>query len=221
MRAKVIGLGTVAALALGACGGSGATLPKTAPTLVVRDPAQLIAASADATTNAKSARMTGDMTMDVLGRKVSFTIDGTTAFDNSRADIKMDMSAMLGMIPGAPAKLVVEARMVDGAMYMNFGDMMRAIAGGRELPPSLRAVKWLKIDVSKLTKGGAGSSPSSFTQYLEYLRGVAKGGVQTVGSDTVRGVTTTHYTAAIDLQQAMQHINRGSALGRLAADAAK
>ncbi len=209
-----------AAVAVAACGTT--TQYHASPRIVVKDPTALIASSANSTAAATSARMTGEMTLssDALPRDVTFGLDGVSSVDGRRGDLKMDMSSLLGVVPGARpgSSLVVEVRLVDGVEYMDFGTMFRALANGRPIPPSLATIKWLKLDFSKLTggTGALGSSPASFTQYLEYLQGV--GEVTTVGDDVVRGTPSTHYRAVVDRAKLRAELRaRGdSALGRLA-----
>jgi hypothetical protein len=54
------------------------------------------------------------------------------------------------------------------------------------------------MDFSAMSQMGGGNDPS---QLLQYLRGVS-GEVETLGEEEVRGVTTTHYRAEIDLDKA-------------------
>jgi hypothetical protein len=65
---------------------------------------------------------------------------------------------------------------------------------------------WMKLDVGRVARAiglnlqqlaGGGSNPA---QFLEYLKGVG-GNPERVGSDSVRGVQTTHYRASIDLKK--------------------
>jgi hypothetical protein len=76
----------------------------------------------------------------------------------------------------------VEQRVVDGVMYLRMGDG-----------------KWSKVDLPKDSAGaGTGFSQLDPTKLLDYLRQVSKD-VTNVGTETVRGVETTHYHATIDL----------------------
>jgi hypothetical protein len=69
---------------------------------------------------------------------------------------------------------------------------------------------WLKIDTSTLTggsqAGGLGSLGSSDpTSFLDALRGVSSD-VKEVGSDSVRGVDTTHSAITIDMTKALDQV---------------
>lgn len=227
MRVRVGMVVVVAVAALAAACGSSTTYSGTSAStggrLVVTDPAAVVAASAGATTSARSARISGTATMTISGlaKRLSFSIDGIVSLDGRRGAVKMDLSSVLGMIPGAPAKLIVEERVVDGVVYMNFGDLLAAVSGGRQqAPPSMRNIKWLSLDVSALqgTKG-VGSSPGSFTQALEYLRGATGGNVTEVGREQVRGVATTHYSARITTAQIEQQLRAAAGRSELAKQA--
>jgi hypothetical protein len=76
----------------------------------------------------------------------------------------------------------VEQRVVDAVMYLRMGDG-----------------KWTKLDLPKGAAGaGTGFSQLDPTKLLDYLRRVSNN-VTNEGTETVRGVETTHYRATIDL----------------------
>jgi hypothetical protein len=189
-----LGLTTIV-LAAAACGNGSSS--SAGPNVVVRNGARLVAATADATTKAKTAKLTLNATIygGAITKNLSIDMDGAIAFDGSAADFTMDLSSIL---PNAPSGARIEARLVDGVMYMDMGSMMRAIGGqaGGSLPSGLGDLHWVKLDMHGAT-GGATSSPSQYTQYLEYLRGASGGKVDTIGHEQVRGVDTTHYHAEI------------------------
>jgi len=192
------------ALLLGAtaCGSAG----NRSATVAIKAPQKLIAATADATAKAKTARVavTASMEGGVLPRSMSFDMDGALAFDGSAAEFTMDLSTL---VPNAPAGARIEVRMVDGVMYMDFGALIRALdssgMSGLGNLGDAKDIKWVKLDLHGLTGQSSGNSPSDYTQYLEYLRGVSKDGVHTVGHEQVRGVDTTHYRAEIDLSKSV------------------
>jgi hypothetical protein len=101
---------------------------------------------------------------------------------------------------------------VDGSMNLVVpgGTTLNEIIVGSEayiqLPPGsgefAAPTPWVKADMSAYEMASTGSSSSvgageDPTQDLSFLR--ATGQVTTVGSDSVRGVPTTHYHAVIDL----------------------
>ncbi len=200
MRRSFVAFSLVTTVFLAACGSTGTTAH--GPTVDVRDPVHLVAATADATAKAKTARMamTVSVSGDGLPQSVTLDMDGAMAFDGSRADFTMNLGSL---IPTAGANAAVEIRLVDGAMYMDMASFLKALssaADGLDLGSLLGDAKWLKVDAGQL---GSANSPAQYTQYLEYLRGVSNGGVTTVGHDTIRGVDTTHYRADIDVAKAI------------------
>jgi hypothetical protein len=184
-------------LAAAACGSASNNATKT-PSVVVRTPVQLVASTADATTKPKTAKMAIAVTVKspALTRDVTVDMQGALAFDGSRADLTMSLGSIL---PSVPSDAQVEARLVGGSMYIDMSKLLSSLGGaGQAMPPGLANFHWLKIDASGLTGVNGSDSPSDYTQYLEYLRAASKGGVTTVGHETVRGVATTHYRVLLD-----------------------
>jgi hypothetical protein len=150
-----------------------------------------------ATRDEGSARVEGSMTFKVGDQELKFQIDGVSdlgPLGNGRITMKGDR------LP-----FEFEMRSVDGVLFANVGSLL-ALAGDR-LPRELRGKSWVRMDLRDLSaaaeEGAAptGSSTDPSGQ-LDMLRGVAKGSVDTVGRDTVRGVETTHYHAVVDMQKA-------------------
>src|SRR4051794_10198226 len=155
---------------------------------------QVLAAAPDKTLAASSARVSGEMTMDVSGKSTHATYEGAIELDGTGGTMTMDASS-LGLPIGK-----IEMRIVGGTVYMD----LRAIADatGEDLPPSLAGKRWVSLDFSKIVEGAQAmqSDPSAAsTSSLEYLRGVDADGVERVGEEDVRGEPTTHYRADIDV----------------------
>jgi hypothetical protein len=144
------------------------------------------------------------MDFSVEGKNASFTADGAFDFASRAGVLTVDMSS-LG-IPGAQGK--VEIRIVGGVMYMNMSSLLGA--AGPSAAQELGGKHWYKIDVSSLAggskAGGLGSLGSSDpTSSLDALRGVSSD-VKQVGSDSVRGVDTTHDAITIDMTKALDKV---------------
>ena len=89
---------------------------------------------------------------------------------------------------------------MDGhCVYLNSDAFNGRLPGGRS---------WMRIDLAKaasqkgfdlaaLGTNGPSQDPS---QVLDYLRGAGR--ATKVGTETVRGIKTTHYRVTVDLQQA-------------------
>ncbi len=118
------------ALTLSACGSGGSTA---APTATGLGATKLIAASADKTAATKTARMSGEVTIEVGGARRTLPLDGALDFGSGAFEFTYDMS-QLGL-PGAGGGAKIQARMVDGAMYMKLGDLgggaLSALTGDR------------------------------------------------------------------------------------------
>lgn len=153
----------------------------------------LVAAAPTQTTGAGTARMA--MTVDTEGgeQALSLTGDGAIDFEGKRGTLTMKMSGM----PGAPGGLTMETRYDGTVFYMKLPEEMT----GGQLP-----TEWVKFDLTE-TEGMAGFDQlqqmgGDPTQGLEVLRGVS-GEVEEVGTEDVRGTSTTHYRATVDLDKAV------------------
>ena len=138
----------------------------------------------------ESSRFSMDMAVDADGHRVTIHGEGVTAGDGKTGQITMTV----------PSVGVIDERIVDGTIYMNFGDL--PIASG------LDGKHWVSISLDELRQqtgtdlGGladqAGGSGSQ--QGLEYLQGLS-GDVTEVGTDTVAGAPATHYQRVDRLRQ--------------------
>jgi hypothetical protein len=185
---------TVAALALALVGcaskgggsgsqGAGSGSSKKLSPLTL-NPSQIAAASAVKTLMAGSAKVA--MTVEVSGTKpTTITADGAFDFGRQRATLTFHFP-QLGEVQAVFDKSVVYEKL------------------GRLLGPGSRP--WIKIDLSKLMGISAQNSTSNSTSSLAYLFGAS--GFTRVGSDSVRGVATTHYQGTLDLVKAAQKISK-------------
>ncbi len=186
---------SVASLALAACGGGGS---------------QHISLAQAATKSAAASSMKLDMTMAMttpqLSKPLTLTATGVEDNTNHRAQINLDMStfatslsALGGKSPfkGADWKGQEIADFSNGhaVMYMNLPFLTKLIPQHKP---------WIKIDLSAVGKS-VGLDFSQFTslssnpaQEMDWLRSTS-GSIQKVGTETIDGVSTTHYYATIDL----------------------
>jgi hypothetical protein len=157
------------------------------------DAVQVLAAAPDKTLAASSARIVVDLRADTAGRTVTVHESGAIDLRRKAGTLRLD-GAQFGLPIGD-----IETRLVGGAIYVDFAAIIAK--GGEQLPPLLRAKRWLKVDLKNLQEGAAavGNDPSSFTDGLQYLRGVAKDGVHEVGPAEVRGTSTTQYGVDVDI----------------------
>ena len=193
IRAIAVGL---VALSLGAsCGQPGTSLDENG--------AALIAASADATTDAGSARISMQMTMSMPeGQSVpqgDLTMNAEGAYDFANRLGEMSMTMELPEQAGQMAgPQTIDMIFEDLVIYMKY-PMMTQLAPG--------AKTWIRMDLEKMAEStgmdfGAmmQSGSSDPSQMLEWLRGVS-GDVQVVGEEEVRGAPATHYKGNIDFNK--------------------
>lgn len=153
-----------------------------------------IAHSVEAAADAGSFRLAMAMEMELPGVG-SFSMTGDGEFDESGQAGRMTMR-----MSGIPelGTLEMEVVLVGETMYMNMGELASAL--GAPTP-------WFSIDLadipgaSDLLGGGGGLGANDPTQFLEMLRGAGKADV--VGHEDVRGVSTTHYRARVNVEDAI------------------
>lgn len=184
----------LAALALAACGGGDGTDVEEG---LVTAPTDALAAAATATEAAGSYRAEIEITMEGFAPEpVTMKAEGVFSRDPILARVTMDMSDLArgtGIVQIGEVELVMDGVVV----YMRMPFL-------QEISPGLKP--WIKFDLEKLGEQqgldlgqlmqfGTQSDPS---QALAYLR-AASDDVEEVGTETVRGVETTHYRMTVEL----------------------
>ena len=159
---------------------------------------QSLALVADRTTATDGVRMSLEQTMTVAGEgSVPATAEGR--FDTKRQRGEMTMSLDTSSLAGG-GEAVKQRMIFDGLTFYMSSPMFEQMlpAGKRWLKIDLDAVgKQAGFDVGALMSQSGGQDP---TQVLAYLK-AASGDVTRVGTQTVRGVATTHYKATIDFRK--------------------
>lgn len=204
------GLLAVLALVAAGCGGkeSSTALPPTELTS--------FAAAASATAESESARFSLDLSQSLPGTDQTLSFGASGAFDTAakRAQFDVDLSALvplLGGLGGAfggatgdlstdPDDWRLEAILDGDVIYLNFPLLADKLPEGKG---------WIKGNINELA-GQAGGELGQFGSFaktdprdaLSYLDAIS-GGIETVGSDELRGVATTHYRASIDVAKAI------------------
>jgi len=159
--------------------------------------------AASKTTKAGSARIvfTGS---SQAGLPQPLEIRGEGIVDNSErvGRLEFDFRSLAGSLPpesGIDREDLTGEVIFEGfVFYMRFPLLSRLLQGGQE---------WVKFDVEEIGKA-QGLDLSQFTQFgqadpsqaLQYLRAVS-GEVEDKGTEDVRGVSTTHYEAKVDLRR--------------------
>ncbi len=166
-----------------------------------------IARAAEVTSQQSGARfsLTTQLASTALpGGAFSITANGYIDERDRSAELTMDLSDIPGAsdLPGGGAGTM---RMIlqYPVMYMNLPFLAGKLPEGKT---------WMKLDLTKAAQA-AGIDLSQLsslnetdpTQFLEYLR-ASSGGVVTVGSESVDGVPTTHYSATLQLSDILDRL---------------
>ena len=186
---RSLSLGLLVAVLAVACGQPAATLSE-------GNAAQLVAASADATTDAGTARMAMQMTMSTPQGEVTMDADGAYDFTNRKGEMSMTMELPEGA--GDMGPQTIDMVFEELVIYMKYPMMTQFAPGSKP---------WIRMDLEAIGRESGmdfGSMMQSGTsdpsQMLDWLRGVS-GDVQVVGEEEVRGAPATHYTGTIDFNK--------------------
>ncbi len=202
---------SVAALLLAGCGST----PTTAP--VLDDLAQVADRSAAA--DSASFALRAD---EKLGAQ-TFSVSASGAFDSARdrARVSVDLSSLakafagLGSALGAPkgalkgfgdpANWKLELRSHGKQVYISSPLLTQALPAGKT---------WVSGDLEKLGSehgvdlGQLGGLDKTDPRDLLDLLRAASGGLDTVGTETLRGVETTHYRTTLDAEDIVSQIGK-------------
>ncbi len=155
--------------------------------------AEAVRASADKTIDAGSSRVALDVSLSLGGSKTSVRGEGAFDMQNRRGVFTLDLGALGASLGGDSIETIFDGP----GMYLK----LPSSAPSGEPP-------WFKIDLAtagRLAGANLGSlgqlRQSDPTKALEFLRG-ATDDVRKVGDEDVRGESTTHYRAVVDLQRA-------------------
>jgi hypothetical protein len=155
----------------------------------------LIAQAPAATQEEQTARVAMEMVMSGGGQDITITADGGVDFTTQRAAMTMSMGEQM-----AAAGLGEISMVTDGTIiYMQ---LPNAEALGVSTP-------WVKMDTETMPgMGGLGQlqqTGNDPTKSMEMLQGVSDD-ITEVGEEEIRGEPTTHYTATIDMDKALEQV---------------
>ena len=206
-RPRLIALSLLAMLSL-----AGAVLSGCGAADKVRAAADPVEEAVAATAKAGGARVAMRVGIDApeAPKGAAFTADGILDIARGEMQMTIDMSSLAGALGDAgsapdPADLDMEMRLVDEVMYMRMDLLAGVLPDGK---------RWIKLDTREIGKS-LGIDMSQLSQYndptqmLKYLR--EAGSVERVGRARVRGTSTTHYRAQIDIGKALKQLS-GSAM---------
>jgi hypothetical protein len=193
-RALALLVVPAAVLALAACGGG------EEPSV---EPGEAVAAAATNTAEAGSSKIAFTATFGVPtgaeGEVTEGALSGEGEFDyeNRRGRLTVDLGDLLSEA-GLPGDASFELLLDGTVLYVNFPLLTAFVPDAKE---------WLKVDLEQAAGIGGldlsqlgGNDP---TRYLEYLQATGAE-VEEIGSEEVRGVETTHYSATVDLEEALE-----------------
>jgi hypothetical protein len=167
------------ALPLTACGGDVTSL----------DP---VAQAADKTKNVAGAHFVMNARVVAEGQTVEFRGPGEIADHGRKFHMLMTMPAAILGMKGATGGSVTFEAVSSGKQFYLRGGPFTQMAGG----------KWVVIGDEGASFNLGQNDPS---RMLEYLRAVSK--IKERGTDTVRGVKTTHYETRIQLHQVADKVS--------------
>lgn len=161
-----------------------------------------VAGAATKTQDAGGYKATFSLAISAAGTPLTMT--GHGEFDADQGEVVMDMSGLLQQ-SGAPAGTdgTIDAIYLredgDPVMYFKMGLLSSLLPGGKT---------WIRLDFAKAGKaagidlgklmGGATQNPADALQLLR-----ANGDFAQVGTETIGGVSTTHYHGTVDLKKAL------------------
>lgn len=196
---RMLAVALAASVAAGCGQGTASSGSNPAPSGKVE--ARTLLAAAAATTRTGSARFTMQMTISSSAGQITASGHGETTFGHTAHGTL----TMVMQIPGAATPVGVTERVIGTTIYMKMPFLQAEIPGARP---------WMKIDLEAMGKAhgidfGAimNSSSNNPATILSYLQGVSSN-IQNVGTETVDGVQTTHYTATVDFHRMMRALER-------------
>ena len=196
-----IALAALIALVLAACGGGGGESASTTPD----GGTAVLASAADQTRSAGSSKVAFTLVTDlpkaIAEKPLTFTGSGEFDYENRTGAVTYDFSELFQSL-GQNADDPVEMRFIGDVFYMKFPLITNFLP---------TAGPWLEFDLKTLSQEGGidlsqlqqlGQSDPS--QALDYLR--ATGSVETVGTEEIDGVETTHFKGTIELDKVVEQV---------------
>ena len=179
---------TVAVLALLAVVAAGCGDKKVAPK-------QALLAASTKTTDGHTSRMAFDVKIkQKTGAPLDIGGQGVFDYTNHVGTVDLKLPQFAGQNLGT-----IEMRILGSILYQKYPPQLSSAIGGKA---------WKKVDIEALAKQNGidvnlltQSQSSDPTQALALLKS-ASDDATAVGSEKVRGVTTTHYKATLDLSKA-------------------
>jgi hypothetical protein len=176
-------------------------------------PGATVAQVPDATKNARSARVAYSATFDLTSAPqpgtISMTGEGLFDYAHQLGHMVFDMSEVL-QPTGDPPEGAGEVEMIFAGqvLYMKMPFLTQLLTDPKP---------WIKVDLEAARRGGPSLTQlvqlgqSDPTQILELLRGITRN-VHDLGSEDVRGTSTTHYKMVLNLGRAAEKASENARL---------
>jgi hypothetical protein len=178
VRALAAAAAVAVAVVIGGCGA----------TSTVSQALDPVARAADVTSQVQGYKLLAHMTVGTASGSVTATLSGVM----NRADRTGQLTAHESI---GGHSLTVAERFSGLTFYMD-------AAGLPGVSQVTQGKPWLKMDMSRtlgsLGLGSLSTASSDPSQFVDYLRAVSAK-TKRLGTETVRGVNTTHYHAVVDL----------------------
>jgi hypothetical protein len=204
------------ALTAAGCGGSAVAVPELTSLTSVAQKSSAV----------DSARFSVTFAMTVPGadQQLSFSADGAFDTPARRAELNVDLSSLSGLLKGlgsafggtvtgdlgSPEDWKLEAIQDGDTAYIRFPLIAKHLPAGKT---------WIKGDAKELSSaragnlGQLGSLAGTDPRDVFGLLKAVSGSIETIGSETIRGVETSHYRATLDaakLEQLVPEAQRQS-----------
>jgi hypothetical protein len=161
-----------------------------------------VAQAAQTTQQAGGSRMALTASFNVPGTLGTLSMNGSGWFNygNREGTFTMTMSGLPGLSRVSPSgELKLDERIKGSTVYVGSDVFAGKLPGG---------ARWAKLDLQRFLGSVDGvdfqslsSGESNPAQMLQLLK-ASSGGARVVGHDRVRGVETTRYRGALDLEKA-------------------
>src|SRR5262249_33645459 len=121
---------------------------------------------------------------------------------NQQSSFTLDLSQLTSALP-ASQQAGVSAILGDGKMQVvtDGGDVYLQLGNLSTLLGATTGQSWMKVSAGADAANAVGAPLGDGTEILKLLD--QAGGVETVGTEQVRGVDTTHYRGNLDLASAL------------------
>jgi hypothetical protein len=213
MRTRMAAIGASVALAIGglaACSNSGQDVVRSGAggAVAAGNPAEALQQAAEKTADAGTAKVA--MTFALTGvpglGSTTFNMDGALDAANGQSSFTIDLEQLTSALP-ASEQAGVGAFIGDGNLQIvtDDGDVYLQLGNLSSLLGATTGQSWLKISVGEKAAGAVGAPLGDGTEILKLID--QAGGLETVGTEQVRGAETTHYRGTLDLASALAEVS--------------